>query len=901
MRNLLALALAFLVVACQQQKDFSQAEWQNPKIFDINKEPPHATLVPFQDVPSALQGQRENSSDFKLLNGDWQFRWASNPGDMPEDFYQSDYDASDWDRIPVPSNWQLLGKYDQPHYTNIKHPFEADPPHVPTDTNSVGSYRTTFDIPDNWNGKQIFLHFDGVQSAMYVWVNGQKVGYSQDSMTPAEFDITAYVQPGENVLAAQVIRWSDGSYLEDQDFWRMSGIYRDVYLFATPPVHLRDYSFTTDLDENYQDALAHLQMTVTNYGEENPQPHRLQILMLDPQQDTLLTDTINIDQSIPVHQEMVVEATYDVPNPQKWNAEQPNLYDLVMALQDAQGNVLEAVHTRVGFRETEIKNGQFLVNGVPIYFKGVNRHEFDPEKGRVVSEALMIEDIKLMKRHNINAVRTSHYPNTPRWYELTDEYGLYVVDEANIESHQLWNEGRSPVLDTAWQGAFVARGVAMVERDKNHPSIVMWSLGNETGDGPNTQAMADTIRQLDPTRPVQYESMPKDVYGKVPNHYDVIAQMYARTDQMIAFHEQDTTRPIILCEYAHAMGNSLGNLQEYWDVIKSHKRMQGGFIWDWVDQGLKKTAEDGTTFWAYGGDYGDKPNDGNFSINGLVFPDRTLQPEIEEAKKVFQYVKVISGERKRVKGGKGEGLRVEEVSGEGKTETGDRRKENGSRKAEEGQAVMLEGREVRITNGYDFTNLNRFDIGWEVLQDGEKVQSGSLGSLDLAPGESETVTVPYQRSGFQTGAEFLLNISFTLKEDAAWAEVGYEVAWEQFALQAPQPVAFSTANLPPLTFDETNDGITIEGKDFTVQFDKRRGALVSLTWQGTELVTSPLLPSVWRAPTDNDAGGGEQSFLAQWQAAGLDQASFRTQEVTAKPLRDNAVQVVIQGRNTGRR
>ena len=886
MKQLLVLYLIFITACQPSTRDFSQAEWQNPKIFDINKEPPHATLVPFQDVTSAMQGPRENSDNFQLLNGDWQFWWASNPDDTQEDFYQIDYDASDWDRIPVPSNWQLLGKYDQPHYTNIKHPFEANPPYVPTDTNSVGSYRTTFDVPDNWDGKQVFLHFDGVQSAMYVWVNGQKVGCSQGSMTPAEFNITPYVQPGENVLAAQVIRWSDGSYLEDQDFWRMSGIYRDVYLFATPPVHLRDYSFTTDLDENYEDALAQLQMTVTNYAEENPQPHTLQVLMLDPQQDTLLTDTIAIDQSIPVHQEMVVEATYDVPNPQKWSAEQPHLYDLVMALQDAQGNVLEAIHTRVGFRETEIKDGQFLVNGVPIYFKGVNRHEFDPEKGRVVSEALMIEDIKLMKRHNINAVRTSHYPNTPRWYELTDEYGLYVVDEANIESHQLWNEGRSPVLDTAWQGAFVARGVAMTERDKNHPSIVMWSLGNETGDGPNTQAMADTIRQLDPTRPIQYESMPKDVYGKEPNNYDVIAQMYARTDQMIAFHEQDTTRPIILCEYAHAMGNSLGNLQEYWDVIESHKRMQGGFIWDWVDQGLKKTAEDGTTFWAYGGDYGDTPNDGNFSINGLVFPDRTLQPEIEEAKKVFQYVKVTPGNEKR------------------RPETRDRKKEDGGRRMENGggrteREMMLEGRDVRITNGYDFMNLNRLVADWEVLKDGERVQSGSLGSIDLAPGESRTVTVPYQRSGFQTGAEFLLNISFTLKEDAAWAEAGYEVAWEQFVLQAPQPVALNTANLPSLTLDETSNEVLIEGKDFTVQFDKQQGALTSLTWQDTELIASPLLPSVWRAPTDNDAGGGEQSFLAQWQAAGLDYAIFRAEEVTAKSLNNNVVEVTIQGEIRG--
>lgn len=858
MRYSSIILLAILLANCQSPKrDFSQAEWQNPTIVDLNTEPPHATLTPFADEASAQRGQREQSDYFRLLNGTWQFHWAVGPHDAPEDFYRTDYDDSGWDEIPVPSNWQLLGDYDAPIYTNINHPFPADPPRVPTDTNSVGSYRTSLVVPNNWQGRQIFLHFAGVQSAMYVWVNGQKVGYSEDSMTPAEFNITEFVQPGENMLAVQVIRWSDGSYLEDQDFWRMSGIFRDVFLFATPAVHLRDYAFSTDLDESYTDATANLRLHLTNYADSNFQTHNVRVLLLDGQQDTVLQDRIAVEKPIPVGQEMVIEASYEVPNPALWSAEQPNLYQLTLALENAEGTITEAISSRIGFREVGIENGQFLVNGVPVYFKGVNRHEFDPEKGRVISEALMRQDIELMKQHNINAVRTSHYPNDPRWYALTDEYGLYVVDEANVESHQLWNEGRSPVLDTAWQQAFVARGVAMAERDKNHLSIVMWSLGNETGDGPNTQAMADTLRKSDPTRPIHYESRDNETYGKVPSGYDVIANMYARTEQMIAFHAQDTTRPIILCEYAHAMGNSLGNLQDYWDVIEAYPRMQGGFIWDWVDQGLKKTTDDGTAYWAYGGDFGDSPNDGDFCINGLVFPDRTPQPEILEAKKVFQYVKV--------------------------------------------KPLNLSDRQFRITNAYDFTNLNTLTVNWEVRRDGEPWQTGTLGSLDLAPGESQVVRIPVKSAARKNDAEYLLTLSFTLNETTSWAEADHEVAWEQFSLneQASLASRVNLTTMPPISFEQANGQIRITGSNFTATFDEQVGALTSLVYEQQELVSAPLLPSVWRAPTDNDSGGGDQSFAHRWRVAGLDQATFVPESLTAQQPNDQVVRVMVKGSMRG--
>ena len=504
--------------SCQSpERDFSDAEWQNPRVFDVNTEPPHATLVPFQDMASAKTFERERSDYFQLLNGSWRFHWARNPSEAPEGFYENDYDVSGWDQISVPSNWQSLEKYDAPIYTNTRHPFKANPPWVPTDTNLVGSYRTTFEIPGNWQHRQVFLHFAGVQSAMYVWVNGHTVGYSEDSMTPAEFNISEYLRPGKNTLAVQVLRWSDGSYLEDQDFWHMSGIFRDVFLFATPAVHLRDFSFSTDLDETYTNATAHLQLFLTNYADSNYQAHTVQLCMLNPQGDTILQDQITVEEPIPVRQEMVINASYDVPNPDLWSAEQPNLYRLIIVLDNAQGTTAEVISAKVGFREVAIENGQLLVNGVPVYFKEVNRHELDPKKRRVISEASMRKDIQLMKQHNINAVRTSHYPNDPRWYALTDEYGLYVVGEPNID-HQLWEEDRSPVLDTAWQAAFVARGLAMAERDKNHPSIVMWSLGNETSDGSNTQAMADTLRALDLTRPIHYESRERAAYGQ--RNYD---------------------------------------------------------------------------------------------------------------------------------------------------------------------------------------------------------------------------------------------------------------------------------------------------------------------------------------------------------------------------------------------
>ncbi|MFN2285065.1 MAG: glycoside hydrolase family 2 TIM barrel-domain containing protein, partial [Anaerolineae bacterium] len=576
-------------------------DWENPQMVGQNKEPAHATLLPYQDTQSALEGDRNACTNFKLLNGDWQFKWAPNPASAPEDIHVEPFYDDGWDTIPVPSNWQMQG-YGVPMYTNVQYPFPPDyMPEVPKDNNPVGSYRTTFTVPEAWDGKQVFIVFDGVDSAFYLWVNGQLVGYSQDSRLPAEFNLTPYLRPGENTLAARVYRWSDGSYLEDQDFWRLSGIYRDVYLFATPAVHIRDFWAQTELDADYHDAVLKISADIANYGSVNIDGYTLEVQLFDA-----ANRRITHHESRITNHESSVTFSLPVINPLKWSAEHPNLYVLLLTLKDPAGNGLEVERCNVGFRKVEIKDGKILVNGAAVYFYGVNRHEHDPDTGHAVSVESMIEDILLMKRFNVNAVRTCHYPDDPRWYDLCDQYGLYLIDETNIETHGVWDE---PTRDPVWLTAFMERGSRMVKRDKNHPSIVIWSLGNESGHGPNHAAMAKWIHGHDPTRPVFYDSADHEPY------VDIVSKMYPSLERLIELAERPgETRPFIMCEYAHAMGNSPGNLKEYWDLIAQYPRVRGGFVWDWVDQGLRRTTQDGVEWFAYGGDYGESPHDGSFCI-----------------------------------------------------------------------------------------------------------------------------------------------------------------------------------------------------------------------------------------------------------------------------------------------
>ena len=554
-------------------------DWENPHVFARGKQPGHVTLTPYADLVQATAGDKAASPRYRLLNGEWQFHLAPNPDSVPAGFEAPDYDTGAWGTIPVPSNWQLEG-HELPIYVNVKEPFEpCDPPHVPRDNNPVGCYRTIFELPADWSGQRVQLVCESLESATYLWLNGESVGYSEDSKIAAYFDLTPHLKPGANVLALEVLKYSNASYLEDQDYWRLSGIARDVYLLARPTVHLRDFTVRTNLDAEYLDAVLQVTAQIHREGAAlGACRARLSLFDADGQPvfEAVTSDAVEPTDGA----DAPVEFRVPVAAPRKWSAEEPYRYQLVLELLDSDGQVLEAIPGRVGFRSVELKHGQMLINGVKVLMQGVNRHEFDPEHGRVITTESMIRDIEQMKRHNVNAVRTSHYPNDPRWYDLCDQYGIYLYDEANIESHAVWDK---LTKDPDWREAMLDRVRGMVERDKNHPSVVVWSLGNESGFGPNHEVCSDWIRENDPTRLVHYHPA-----GDHPS-VDILGPMYPSVQQIINMaRKPEEHRPVIMCEYAHSMGNSTGNLKEYWDAIRSHQRLQGGFVWDWVDQGLRK-------------------------------------------------------------------------------------------------------------------------------------------------------------------------------------------------------------------------------------------------------------------------------------------------------------------------
>jgi len=797
-------------------------DWENPAVFAVNKEPPHATLFPYETLQLARAGDRRRSSYFQSLNGRWKFNWVRKPADRPTEFYREDYDDTGWGDIPVPGNWEVNG-FGVPIYLNSPYEFEENPPYIHHDYNPVGSYRRSFVIPNSWDGRQIFLHFGAVKSAMYLWVNGERVGYSQGSKLPAEFDITSYVRNGENTLAVAVYRWSDGSYLECQDFWRISGIERDVYLWAAPKVHVRDFFVVGDLDDEYRDGILKLTANVRNYGEETVRGWRLTADLLDASGVSVLPDGAP-SRSLDAESGTEVEIDFrqSVPEPAKWTAETPNLYTLFLTLTDASGTTVEVIASRVGFRKVEIQDGLLLVNGVPVTIKGANRHEHDPVTGHVVSEEMMLLDIQIMKQHNLNAVRTSHYPNDPRWYELADEYGLYIVDEANIESH---GRGYHPDTtlgnDPAWMAAHLDRTIRMVERDKNHPSIIIWSLGNEAGNGVNFYATYDWIKERDASRPVQYERALLD------RNTDIYVPMYAGFQHLVDYAERYHDRPLIMCEYAHAMGNSVGNFVDYWEIIDRYDNLQGGFIWDWVDQGLLTTNEKGDTIFGYGGDFGPPgtPSDGNFLINGLVQPDRRPNPSLYEVKKVYQYIRV--------------------------------------------EPADLKTGRIAVHNRYNFRGLDGLALHWTVMADGVAQQSGILTDLDIPAGASRELSVPFQAISAAPGTEYHLNLSFRTVAATNLLPEGHEVAFEQFRLPIAAPAEpRSIASLPALRVAEDDTSVTVSGRDFSLGFDKQQGVITTYVYRGTELILSGPRPSFWRAPTDNDFGGGWQIKLAIWRNAG---------------------------------
>jgi len=864
MSNVIAkwlMVLAALIVSMPVVRASGAAivnDWENPEVVGRNKEPGHCTLMPYPDVETALACDREASPFFQSLNGQWRFNCVRTPEARPVDFYKPDFDVSKWAEIPVPSHWELQG-YDKPIFLNIRYPHPTTPPYIAHDYNPVGSYRREFTIPDAWDGRQVFLHFDGVMSAFYVWINGRPVGYSEDSMTPAEFNITPYLQKGKNLIAAEVYRWCDGSYLEDQDMWRLSGIYRNVYLFSTPSVHIRDFFVRATLDDQYQDGVLMIRTKPAVYKEGVPlKGWTIQAQLYDSDKKAVLAKPLSVDVQRVLNEQYpqrdnvrfaLMQAT--VPNVQKWSDETPNLHTLVLTLQDSSEKIVEAESCRVGFRRIEIKEGQYFVNGQSIRFFGVNRHEHDPNSGKTVSLSGMIQDIKLLKSNNLNAVRTCHYPNDPRWYDLCDQYGIYLIDEANLETH-----GVGGLLSNipAWHTAFMERAIQMVERDKNHASVVFWSLGNESGCGPNHAAMAAWIHDYDPTRPIHYEGA--GAGRKDPYYVDVISRMYARIPEIVRLATDPTnTRPMILCEYAHAMGNSNGNLREYWEAIRAHKRLIGGFIWDWVDQGLRKSSPDGKTFWAYGGDYGDNPNDGTSCLDGLVQADRKPEPALAEVKKVYQRIHVVP--------------------------------------------VAVSAGTFTVENEYDFRRLDFVEGSWELTCDGTALQQGKMPKLTAAPKQTQKIEIPFRKPDLKPGAEYWLKVTFTLADDAPWAPRGHVVAWDQFQVpfQVPEATTAAVNQMPQVKVAEQDRAFTISGKDFAVTIGKSSGAIESLKFKGAELITSPLVPNFWRVPIDNDLGNGMPKRLAVWRDAGQERTvkSVKAEQVKPQLVRVTAEATIPAG------
>jgi beta-galactosidase len=826
--NVLPIVIVGGLVLLLADRTGEPHDWENEAVFERNKEEPHATFFSYRSLEEARGNDRSASEDFLLLNGTWKFHWVRSPAARPVLFYEDDFDVSEWGQIKVPGNWEVQG-YGVPIYLNHPYEFEKDWPRIPHDYNPVGSYRRTFQIPDSWLDREVFVHFGAVKSAMYVWLNGKRVGYSQGSKLPAEFRLTDYVRPGSNTLAVEVYRWSDGSYLECQDFWRISGIERDVYLYATPKVRIRDFFARAGLDDDYRDGTLHVDVEVRNHLLEDAGEGQVRLTMTEPYDlRPIVTETKAVELQALADSEVAFESA--IPAPRRWTAETPNLYALYLELLDREGNLVEVVRSNVGFRKVEMRSGQLLVNGVPIYLKGVNRHEHDPVWGHYVSEETMRRDIGLMKQMNINAVRTSHYPDDPRWYELADEYGIYIVDEANIESH---GYGYDPDVTLGnrpeWKEAHLARTRRMVERDKNHPSVIIWSLGNEAGNGVNFYATYDWVKGRDPSRPVQYERAILD------RNTDIYVPMYQPIERIEEYAQTNPERPLILCEYAHAMGNSVGNFKDYWDVIERYDSLQGGFIWDWVDQGLLKQDENGESYFAYGGDFGgpDVPSDGNFLINGLVQPDRRPNPHIWEVKKVYQYVTVEPLDWT-------EGLQLNDVP-------------------------------VRITNKYDFTNLNTFALGWKVEADGELISSGELGTLNIEPRSSRVVRLLLPAIEPEPGVEYFLTVSTRTKEAMPGLPAGHEVAWDQMKLPLSSPAPpFDPSKTPALHGAEDDDVLRVQGRDFTIVFDRSKGTLSSFLYRGAELIRSGPVPNFWRPPTDNDIGNKMPEWAAVWRSASLD-------------------------------
>ncbi len=859
------------------QEIINRRDWENPLSFQVNQVGAHSPLFAYESEQGAL---RKHGAKRKSLNGDWQFLLFSAPENVPSDVIaplNESEQALTWDTIEVPSNWQLKG-YDKPIYCNVKYPFEVNPPFVPKE-NPTGVYRTSFMLTESELSQQNHIIFDGVNSAFHLWCNGAWVGYSQDSRLPSEFDLSKFLVVGENSLTVMVIRWSDGSYLEDQDMWWLSGIFRDVSLLTKPEAHIKDVFITPDLDACYRDGWLKIKTDIAA-----PQSYKVKVQLFDG--DTAVTDAnIESTNNRVIDEkggwEDVVFQRVDIKKPKLWSAEAPNLYRLVVTLLDDNCAFVVAESYDVGFRKVEMLDGQLCLNGKPLLIRGVNRHEHHPENGHTISEHDMVLDIQLMKQHNFNAVRTAHYPNHPRFYELCDQYGLYVCDEANIETHGMFPMGRL-ASDPQWAPAFLSRYTRMVARDKNHPSIIIWSLGNESGHGSTHDAMYAWSKDFDPSRPVQYEGG-----GSNTTATDIICPMYARVDGDQPFDAvpkwsikkwlslPNENRPLILCEYAHAMGNSLGSFDKYWQAFRAYPRLQGGFIWDWVDQGLTKTDDTGEKYWAYGGDFGDELNDRQFCINGLIFPDRTIHPSLLEAKYCQQPFQMVM----------------------------------------RGETVLTESTalSVEVFNENLFIRANNEQLIWRLIEDGVEVASGSQ-LLDIAPEGSQLVEIS-PKYNVVAGKQYYLDIDIVLVKDAALVEAGHVIATEQFKLENSHwliPSSFAqlidnTNSHQLLNFEESDDEITVTGEHCAYTWSKHSGLLSVWQVNGQNVLTAPIQDNFFRAPLDNDIGVSEvdnvdpNAWAERWKRAGIGHwqancASIHAEELSSSIQITSVFHFAFEGR-----
>jgi beta-galactosidase len=845
MRRFLALILFFstTVTYCQQSKNHNNMpEWKNPEITSVNRLAMKSDFFAFESRHLAQSRNKELSSYYLSLNGKWKFKWVEKPADTVAGFYREDFDDSAWDNFNVPANWEFnnSGKnYGYPIYVN--HPYEFGVRHpdpaalmenIPDDYNPVGSYRRTFTVPEGWDGRQVFLYLGGVKSAFYVWVNGKYVGYGEDGKLESEYDITSYARVGKNTVALKVFRWSDASYLECQDFWRISGVERDVYVYSRPKVLISDFEVVGGLDEDYRNGKFRLTVDLRNCDDA--------LKETDTVRYRVTATLLDFDKATKAYEESrsgeftflkifnnTRRATFEteIPDVRQWSAEIPNLYTMYLTL-EVDGATAEVIPFKVGFRTVEIKFGQVLVNGKAVYFKGVNRHEHSPATAHVVSREEMLKDVEMMKRLNVNAVRTSHYPADPYFYELCDEYGLYVCDEANIESHGMgYGLDRTLGNNYVWLTAHLDRIIRMYERDKNHPSVIFWSLGNEAGNGYVFYNAYVRLKAIDPTRPVQYE---RAVFEW---NTDIYVPQYPSPQGFFYYGYNRPDRPMIASEYAHAMGNSLGNFKEYWDVIENpeYRTLQGGFIWDWVDQGLRITRN-GKTFFAYGGDFEPesvfegKDNDRNFLINGVVNPDRTPNPGAYEVKKVYQNIAVALSDRDKYL--------------------------------------------VEVRNKNFFRDLSNYYLSWSLLEDGKTIQSGRIDDLDIAPLATRTYALPVACAK-SADREYYLSIRFRLKTAEPLLEKDYEMASEQFALtQFESPDFTQIESSGSMTVDSTADTYTMRGKKFSLSFDLSSGLIKDYSYDGRTLIVSGSQVNFWRAMTDNDHGAGLNSSLREWREAG---------------------------------